>query len=259
MKPTSTAGREQIWRRAMLHRQNGEHEHAVELLVELSDAHPSAQVYAALAREYRSLARTGAAFAAYKLALQHSPHDIDTMFALAELHTELGRDEDAADVYCFALKCNPDLPEAHVNLGSAMARRGKFDEAEVCYLNAFRRTEDAALRARILYNIARVCASTDRPDGAIDGLICAGAEDADFAYHGCLDDVFGQARDMPRFERVVTLAERRVYREVDHLLKTGGRQAVQGYLIKYPYLQRIIETRSAFGKYRGLLPGRSPE
>ncbi len=251
----ATEGIEALWRRALMQRQNGNHEAATEALARIARAEPSAKVFAALAREFRDLDDTPSAYWAYKSALECSESDIDALFGLASLHTEQDRYDDAVHVYMNVLKYHPQNVEGLVNLGNAMARVGRHDEAEACYYSALRVGRTSPHRARIYYNLARSHAHAGRVAEVVDPLICAGHVNAEYAMRACLDDAFHDARRLDEFSKVLQLGERPLYKHVYGFLDRGHIADLRELIREHPFLVTVIRTRPTFARFAEFAPG----
>jgi tetratricopeptide (TPR) repeat protein len=251
----ATEGIDALWRRALMQRQNGNHEAATEALAQIARAEPSAKVFAALAREFRDLDDTPSAYWAYKAALECSGSDTDALFGLASLHTEQERHDDAVHVYLNVLKYHPQNVEGLVNLGNAMARVGRHDEAEACYYSALRVGRTSPHRARIYYNLARSHAYAGRMGEVVDLLICAGHVDAGYAMRACLDDAFRDAWQLDEFIKVLQLGERPLYKHVYGFLDRGHISDLRVLIRENPFLVTVIRSHPTFARFEEFLPG----
>lgn len=75
-----------------------------------------------------------------------------------------GRTDEAIRHYREAIRLNPDFQEAHYNLGIALEKQGRMDEAMNCYREALRINPG---NARTHYGIGSVLAKTGRIDEAV--------------------------------------------------------------------------------------------
>lgn len=251
----ATEGTDALWRRALMQRQNGNHEAAAEALAHIARAEPSAKAFAALAREFRDLGDVPSAYWAYRSALQCSESDVDALFGLASLHAEQERYDDAVHVYFNVLKYHPQNVEGLVNLGNALARVDRHDEAEACYYGALRVGKSSPHRARIYYNLARSHAYASRTDEAVHMLICAGHVNAEYAMRACLDDAFEATRESPEFGKVLQFGERPLYKHVYGFLDRGHLADLRETFRQNPYLVKVVQTRPVFARFAEFLPG----
>jgi tetratricopeptide (TPR) repeat protein len=251
----ATEGTETLWRRALIQRQNGNHQAATEALAQIARVEPSAKVFAAMAREFRDLDDIPSAYWSYRSALECSESDIDALSGLATLHGEQERYDDAVLVYFNVLKYHPQNVEGLVNLGNALARVDRHDEAEACYYGALRVGKTSPHRARIYYNLARSHAYAGRRDEAVHMLICAGHVNGEYAMRACLDDAFEDARVSPEFTKVLEFGERPLYKHIYGFVDRGQVDELRETFRQNPYLVTVVRTRPVFARFAEFLPG----
>jgi tetratricopeptide (TPR) repeat protein len=114
--------------------QTGRHDLAVETIGRAIACNPSVAAYHSnLANAFRDLGGLDQAAACYRTALKLQPN-------LAEAHTNLGsllkNPNDAIDCHRQALAINPALQEAHSNLAKALQQQGQLDAAVASYRTA---------------------------------------------------------------------------------------------------------------------------
>jgi tetratricopeptide (TPR) repeat protein len=250
----ATEGIDALWRRALIQRQNGNHQAATEALALIARQEPSAKVFAAMALEFRDLEDVPSAYWAYHSALECSDTDIDALFGLASLHTEQERYDDAVHVHLNVLKHHPQNVEGLVNLGNALARVGRHDEAEACYYSALRVGKSSPHRPRIYYNLARSHAYAGRAGEALKMLVCAGHLNPEYAMRACMDDAFSAERELEEFDKIVQLGERPLYKHVYGFLDRGHVGELKDLIRQNPCIVRAIETRPVFARFAEFLP-----
>jgi tetratricopeptide (TPR) repeat protein len=158
---------------------------------------PETERWLALAKEHRNAGRHEDAVCAYRTALTLRPDDVDLLYTLGNVLSELGKPAEALEVYRKALAVRPghpglhnnlgltleatgdraaalqsyaqaiheapDFMPAHMNLGIALLKAGRLEEAEQCCLRA---VECAPGSADAHYNLAGVLLERDRYDDA---------------------------------------------------------------------------------------------
>jgi tetratricopeptide (TPR) repeat protein len=77
------------------------------------------------------------------------------LLASASQHYQAGRCELAIDCLRTALRLNPNIPEAHNNLGTALAQAGRLEEAASSFQEAVRLKPDYADAHNNLANVLR--------------------------------------------------------------------------------------------------------
>ncbi|GIX06644.1 MAG: hypothetical protein KatS3mg115_1047 [Candidatus Poribacteria bacterium] len=242
---------ERLWRRAQVCRANGRLREALAALIELAGRWPTVEVYTALAQTAQELEDHSLAYAAYRRALEKDGLHLPALMGLAALHRAQGRETDAADVYTWALKHHPNVPEVHLNLGVSLARLGHTDEAELCFWNALRLVgKDAPLTGTILYNLARLYATIEHHAAAISFLLAAASRDTGFALRACLDDVFLDTSEEPEFRKVIVLATPQLLRQLSALVVREGDEALRRFLRERPILDRAVRSERPFALLR---------
>lgn len=130
------------------------------------------------------------------LARQHArrrghddPSDADGWFELA-IELESAAPVEAEAAYRSALRLNPDLPEALINLGRMLQAQGRLHEAEDLYRRARTVQPDLAVAA---FNLGTVLDEQRRPQEAADAYQSAVELDPGFAdAHYNLSGVYEQ-------------------------------------------------------------------
>ncbi|MEO2004802.1 MAG: tetratricopeptide repeat protein, partial [Candidatus Poribacteria bacterium] len=186
--------------------------------------------------------------------LECSASDIDALSGLATLHGEQERCDAAVLVYFNVLKYHPQNVEGLVNLGNALARVDRHDEAEACYYGALRVGKTSPHRARIYYNLARSHAYAGRRGEAVHMLICAGHVNGEYAMRACLDDAFEDARVSPEFTKVLEFGERPLYKHIYGFVDRGQVDELRETFRQNPYLVTVVRTRPVFARFAEFLP-----
>jgi len=84
------------------------------------------------------------AIESYKQALRIDPDLADAHYNLGNAYHGSGKYEEKIESYKQAIRINPDFKEAHYNLGNAYVRSGKYEEAIESYKQALRIDPDYA-------------------------------------------------------------------------------------------------------------------
>jgi Tfp pilus assembly protein PilF len=84
--------------------------------------------------------------------LETSPHSAKVHFQMGAYYQIDGKMEDAEKEYKTAIELNPEMPDAHNNLGKLLIARGQFDEAE----NLLRKELEIKENPVAYYNLATV-------------------------------------------------------------------------------------------------------
>lgn len=245
---------EHLWRRALMHRQNGNAAQATSLLLQIVEQRPSPTAFSALAELFREAGETANAYRCYKLALDMDETHPESLRGLAALHTEQGRHQDAVYVYACLVKHYPNETEARINLGAALARIGNDEEAEACFFHALRAGPDSPLTGVALFNLARVYAGMGHLDASLDALLAASVKDPEHGVRACLDDAFAELWAHPRLSKVIVLAERAILLRFRQYVDGGRLDELKRNLVNYPCLQRVVRERPAFSRFRTALP-----
>jgi superkiller protein 3 len=131
---------------------------AIEKFNNAIDMNPSYQsAYNHLGEIHLKLQQFDQAEAVYQKALKHSPNDPAQLNNLAFVHLTQHRYADAEKELTKALKLAPNFQRAHVNLGVALAKQGKYPES----LNHFRA---ACPEAQANYNLAIILHAEGKVD-----------------------------------------------------------------------------------------------
>jgi len=107
---------------------------------------------------------------AYRHALERDPDLADAHLNLGRLEHEAGELGKAEAHYRDAVRCAPEDPTSHFNLGVLLEERGRPDEAVLAYLQAIARDPDAA---DAHYNLGLLLESRGRRPEAIKHLMTA--------------------------------------------------------------------------------------
>ncbi|XP_071791309.1 protein O-mannosyl-transferase TMTC1-like isoform X1 [Asterias amurensis] len=125
---------------------------ALEVDPAFADAHRQlASVYALAGKHKEGLRHASIALQLEPGAEQSKKAGI--LFEIGNFLKELGRDQDAIQSYEEALKLNPDLSSAHLNLGAMFHLRGEYSGARRHYTEALRLEPD---NQTLLQNIAKL-------------------------------------------------------------------------------------------------------
>ena len=88
--------------------------------------------------------RLGEAETEYRKALQHTPADMETLYLLGTVCSQLGKEDDAVKYLKMSLEIKPSHPEALNNLGLTLNRMHRHKEAATYYQRALTLKPDYA-------------------------------------------------------------------------------------------------------------------
>ncbi len=109
----------------------------LERLRRLADANPSdAGLQFELGNRLRQLGRYDEAVQVFRRSLQHHPEDVAMYHTLGDTYQEMGRPDEALQQYQAAVAAAPQNPAAHNKLGMALRDRGRYEEAEAAFRQA---------------------------------------------------------------------------------------------------------------------------
>jgi len=101
-----------------------------------SKAEPSPHLYVAIARLHQEAGRLEEAEKQFRLALEREPDHLEALLGYARLKERMGEPGAALTLYRRAVKAHPDQPVAHNNLGLCLARQNRFEEAAAAIARA---------------------------------------------------------------------------------------------------------------------------
>jgi tetratricopeptide (TPR) repeat protein len=126
-------------------------------------------------RALLQLERPEAAFVELAAALLIDPRDYESCLVIAQIHLDAGRDPAAVGVLTYATALDPDRPEAHYALATALTRSGRRDEA-AARLETFARLQARALagqRRLIELSSLRLEAGLQTKSGEFDRAVAS--------------------------------------------------------------------------------------
>ena len=86
-----------------------------------------------LATQHHKEGRLSQAETAYQRILESDPNQPIALHLLGVVAHQTGKNDVAIDLITRAIAIDPDLPEAHSNLGTALRDLGKLEEAVTSY------------------------------------------------------------------------------------------------------------------------------
>lgn len=162
-----------------------------------------AAAHANLAYTYDRLGRADEAIAAYKEAVALDPKNAIAFNNLGVLYVKKDAYEDAIQAFEQGLKADPSSALLQQNLASAKKDKDILKEREVRIADAQKKADAAPKDPRAAYDVARVYASFDMQDQALEWLeksLQLGLDDTKFVRE---DPVLLGLRRDPRFARVM--------------------------------------------------------
>jgi tetratricopeptide (TPR) repeat protein len=93
------------------------------------------------------------------------PYDVGLMFSLAEAYEMTKNEDGLLIVYTRMVKTNPQMVDAHLNLGYIFTKRGMYDEAEAEYEAVL---EIEPENEKAIFYLTYIYLSTGRTDAALD-------------------------------------------------------------------------------------------
>jgi superkiller protein 3 len=167
-----------------------------------SDARYAA-AHANLAYTYDRLGRADEAIAAYKETVALDPKNAIAFNNLGVLYTKKESYDEAIQTFEQGLKADPSNALLQQNLASAKKNTNMLKEREVRIADARKKADAAPKDPRAAYDVARVYASFDMQDQAIEWLeksLQLGLDDTKFVRE---DPVLLGLRRDPRFARLM--------------------------------------------------------
>lgn len=124
-----------------------------------------AEVYNNIANVFTQQGNSNEAAEYYLKALKVNPNYVNAYYNMGKLFQIQGKTDAAIDCFRQALRRNPALVEAHYSLGFALQTQGKLDEAQDCYRRALRQKPDFP---EAYNNIGTILAVQGRLDEAVE-------------------------------------------------------------------------------------------
>jgi tetratricopeptide (TPR) repeat protein len=152
---------------ALLYTDEGDTNHALQVLSAVPDAGRSAKLYAALGATYEQRKDYKGAIDAYQHAIELDRDNLDAIRGLAENYLNDGQIEKALDQYKVIADANPEDAQTYLRMSEIYRRQGKYDDA----LDSLKKAE--AMVPDLLevpYNMAVVYEAQGRYDDAVKVL-----------------------------------------------------------------------------------------
>jgi tetratricopeptide (TPR) repeat protein len=148
---------------SLLYSDEGDTNHALQVLSSVPDTGRSAKLYAALGATYEQRKDYKSAIDAYKHAIQLDRDNLDAIRGLAENLLNDGQLDAALDQYKVIADANPEDAQTYLRISEIYRRQGKYDEALDSLKKAQAMVPDAL---EVPYNIAVVYQAQARYDEA---------------------------------------------------------------------------------------------
>ncbi len=149
---------------SLLYSDEGDTNHALQVLSSVPDTGRSAKLYAALGATYEQRKDYKSAIDAYKHAIQLDRDNLDAIRGLAENLLNDGQLDASLDQYKVIADANPEDAQTYLRISEIYRRQGKYDEA----LDSLKKAEAMVPDAlEVPYNIAVVYQAQARYDEAI--------------------------------------------------------------------------------------------
>jgi tetratricopeptide (TPR) repeat protein len=148
---------------SLLYSDEGDTNHALQVLSAVPDTGRSAKLYAALGATYEQRKDYKSAIDAYKHAIQLDRDNLDAIRGLAENLLNDGQLDAALDQYKVIADANPEDAQTYLRMSEIYRRQGKYDEALESLKKAEAMVPDAL---EVPYNIAVVYEAQARYDEA---------------------------------------------------------------------------------------------
>lgn len=149
---------------SLLYSDEGDTNHALQVLSSVPDTGRSAKLYAALGATYEQRKDFKSAIDAYKHAIQLDRDNLDAIRGLAENLLNDGQLDAALDQYKVIADANPEDAQTYLRISEIYRRQGKYDAA----LDSLKKAEAMVPDAlEVPYNIAVVYQAQARYDEAI--------------------------------------------------------------------------------------------
>lgn len=115
--------------------------------------------------EYEKEASWASASAAYRHAVETYPNYADAQYGFGRMALRLGRLDEAEQALKYALALNPDLYQAHSELGNVHYRREEYNKAAYEFQEVLKKdAKDPVAR----YNFANALRKLGQPEKAVD-------------------------------------------------------------------------------------------
>jgi tetratricopeptide (TPR) repeat protein len=166
---------------ALLYTDEGDTNHALQVLSAVPDRGRSAKLYSALGATYEQRKDYKGAIDAYKHAIQLDRDNLDAIRGLAENLLNDGQIEAALDQYKVIADANPEDAQTYLRMSEIYRRQGRYDDA----LDSLKKAEAMVPDAlEVPYNIAVVYEAQGRYDDAVKILqeLLKKTEKADSSY-----------------------------------------------------------------------------
>jgi tetratricopeptide (TPR) repeat protein len=148
---------------ALLYTDEGDSNHALQVLSNVPDGGRSAKLYAALGATYEQRKDYKSAIDAYKHAIMLDRDNLDSIRGLAENLLNDGQIDAALDQYKVIADANPEDAQTYLRISEIYRRQGKYDDALESLKKAETMVPDAL---EVPYNIAVVYEAQGRYDEA---------------------------------------------------------------------------------------------
>jgi tetratricopeptide (TPR) repeat protein len=149
---------------AMLYTDEGDTNHALQVLSSVPDAGRSAKLYSALGAAYEQRKEYKSAIDAYKHAIVLDRDNLDAIRGLAENLMNDGQSDAALDQYKVIADANPEDAQTYLRMAEIYRRQGKYDLALEDLKKADTMVPDSM---EVPYNMAAVYQAQGRYDEAV--------------------------------------------------------------------------------------------
>jgi tetratricopeptide (TPR) repeat protein len=149
---------------AMLYTDEGDTNHALQVLSAVPDAGRSAKLYSALGAAYEQRKEYKSAIDAYKHAIVLDRDNLDAIRGLAENLMNDGQSDAALDQYKVIADANPEDAQTYLRMAEIYRRQGKYDLALEDLKKADTMVPDSM---EVPYNMAAVYQAQGRYDDAV--------------------------------------------------------------------------------------------
>ena len=153
---------------ALLYTDEGDSNHALQVLSSVPDTGRSAKLYSALGATYEQRKDYKSAIDAYKHAIRLDRDNLDAIRGLAENLLNDGQVDAALDQYKVIADANPEDAQTYLRISEIYRRQGKYDDALDSLKKAQAMVPDAL---EVPYNIAVVYQAQGRYDEAAKLLL----------------------------------------------------------------------------------------
>jgi len=152
---------------AYLYNEEGDANHAVQVLSSVPDDGRSAKMYSALGYTYEQQKQYKEAIAAYRHAIELDRDNLDAIRGLAENLMNDGQTEAALEQYKVIADANPEDAQTYLHMAEIYRKSGKFDLALENLKKAETMVQDSI---EVPYNMAAVYQAQGRYDEAVQTL-----------------------------------------------------------------------------------------